>query len=227
MSLARACGIETAGSLIVDGFDQLFISRRFDRYFPQDEIVQKANGLAMPWRLHQEDFCQALGWPSYLKYEIEDTVCYPIVIGNLIGRMSADVIGDKRKFAKITVFNYFIGNCDNHLKNHSFLYSPTWDAAKLAPLYDAVCTTILGYDRKMGLCIGDHQVIDEITHEDWQLFGEDLRLGRNVIKRIYSETAESIAENLNATATTLPSAAAHELEQIGEDMKTRLKPWRG
>lgn len=54
----------------------------------------------------------------------------------------ADPIGDKRKFARITLFNYFVGNCDNHMKNHSFLYSPSWEAARLAPLYDAVSTTL-------------------------------------------------------------------------------------
>ncbi|MBQ9044127.1 MAG: HipA domain-containing protein [Eggerthellaceae bacterium] len=225
MELAKACGLEIAASSTIPEFEQLFVSQRFDRWFPEEEPSNHLDGHIVPLRLHQEDFCQALGWPSYAKYEIEDTVCYAQVIGNLIAKTSADSIADKRKFARMTLFNYFIGNCDNHLKNHSFLYSPSWDAAKLAPMYDAVCTTVLGYDRKLGFCIGDHQIIDDITFDDWRLFGEDLRLGKNVISRLYQDMRDSIMEGVEERRTILPDAASDQLERITQDMKPRLRPW--
>ena len=138
--------------------------------------------MPVPLRLHQEDFCQALGWGDYLKYEVDPTSCYARICGNLIREVSSDAIADIRAFMRQMAFDYLIGNCDSHMKNHSFLYAPSWDAKRLAPAYDIVCTTVLGYDRNLGIMIGDHRAIDDVEPDDFDLLVGDVRAVKRLFK---------------------------------------------
>lgn len=220
MMLARACKIETADTILMPHMERTIVSRRFDRFWPKD--VRLIGGEEAPYRLHQEDFCQALGWPSYLKYELPGTASYAVVAGNLINRISSDIIADKLAFTRQTIFNYFIGNCDNHFKNYSFLYSPLWNAKRLAPAYDIVCTTILGFDRKMGFEIGFHQIIDEITPDDWRQFADDIGLPTERVLSIYKEVIDSIRAQAFSLEESLPPTARDTLRDIMGDAEPRL-----
>ena len=57
-------------------------------------------------------------------------------VGSFIRMRSSRPIEDLEAFARITCFNYLVGNCDNHLKNLSILYTSTWKSFRLAPAYD-------------------------------------------------------------------------------------------
>ena len=64
---AKYCGIDIPDTEIIkQGSDKdeeiLLASKRFDRRIP--ERPKMINGMPMPLRLHQEDFAQALGFPS-------------------------------------------------------------------------------------------------------------------------------------------------------------------
>lgn len=221
MLLATKCGIDTAETFLPQHTERIIISKRFDRFWPDDP--KTIEGTKTPLRLHQEDFCQALGWPSYLKYELPDTASYAIIAGNLINKVSSDIIADKRVFARLTIFNYLIGNCDNHFKNHSFLYSPSWNAKRLAPAYDIVCTTILGFDRKMGFEIGSHQNINEITTDDWKGFASDIGMPEEWVLNEKEGMINAIRENVPLLKGTLPPAMANVLQEIVEDAEPRLR----
>lgn len=221
MLLAAECGIHTAETFLPQHTERIIVSKRFDRFWP--DTPRAIEGTEAPLRLHQEDFCQALGWPSYLKYELPDTASYAIIAGNLISKISSDIIADKQAFARLTIFNYFIGNCDNHLKNHSFLYSPSWNTKRLAPAYDIVCTTILGFDRKMGFEIGLHQNIDEITADDWREFASDIGMPEEWVLDEKERVLNAIRENAPLLKNTLPTSMANELQRIIEDAEPRLR----
>ena len=69
---AKKLGIEVPESFIVkttgiDSEDVLFATKRYDRKISVNN--KKINGLTIPYRLHQEDFAQALGIASSEKYE--------------------------------------------------------------------------------------------------------------------------------------------------------------
>lgn len=88
-------------------------------------------------RLHQEDFCQAMGVVSEMKYQNEGgptlEQCFELI------RQSSDMPGkDVLTFFDAVVFNFLIGNNDAHGKNFSFLYRD--GTVRLAPLYDLVST---------------------------------------------------------------------------------------
>ncbi len=130
MKLADACGLKVAECFVKKIKDKSFyVVKRYDR--------QKVGGL---WeRIHQEDFCQAMGILSENKYESDGgpslTDCF-----RLLNRSGFSGL-DKIAFLDLVIFNYLIGNCDAHGKNFSILYHNGF--AKLAPGYDLMCTAIL------------------------------------------------------------------------------------
>lgn len=74
---AMRCGLSVPESRIINTGqggerDILFATRRYDRVFDQDSKM--IDGLVCPYRLHQEDFAQAMGVPSAKKYESEKEV---------------------------------------------------------------------------------------------------------------------------------------------------------
>lgn len=74
--------------------------------------------------MHQEDFCQALGFSTYMKYQPSDSnISYLSTIANLLNFTSFHPVSEKTELAKRVVFNYVIGNTDAHLKNYSLLYN--------------------------------------------------------------------------------------------------------
>ena len=69
---AKNLGIEIPQSFIIktessEAEDVLFATKRYDRRIQTNG--RKLNGMNIPYRLHQEDFSQALGIPASEKYE--------------------------------------------------------------------------------------------------------------------------------------------------------------
>ena len=65
------------------------------------------------------------------------------------------------------LFDWAIGNADNHLKNHSFLWAADWSAKEVAPLYDITATTVYPQiDKEMGVSFGGSRRIDRVELDD-------------------------------------------------------------
>ena len=130
MALASACGLNVAAIAIrkVEDIDYL-LAERYDRIRDEKGSIQ---------RLHQEDFCQALGIPSEIKYQSEGGPSLADCFG-LIREASSAPAPDLIALLNAVIFNLLIGNHDAHAKNFSFLYMPD-RSLRLASLYDLVCT---------------------------------------------------------------------------------------
>lgn len=126
--LARACGFSVSASehIIVEGVSALLITR-FDRV--------AANGAV--YRLHQEDFAQAMGLPASLKYQRygREGRCFDAGRIRTLLEALASSAEAVEVFLLTTIFNLAIGNTDNHAKNHAIIYGQD-GAPRLAPLYD-------------------------------------------------------------------------------------------
>lgn len=55
---------------------------------------------------------------------------------SLLRAFSSNPLTDQLKLWDICVFNYLIGNTDNHIKNLSLLYSQDLKEVRLAPAYE-------------------------------------------------------------------------------------------
>jgi serine/threonine-protein kinase HipA len=129
MTLAREAGMVVPEVSVVDIADDIaLLINRYDR-ISKDGNVE---------RVHQEDFCQALGVPSRLKYE-KDGGPEVLRYVALLNRWSIDVAGDIPELIDRIAFNFLIGNSDAHAKNFAILHH---DGVRLAPAYDLLSTHV-------------------------------------------------------------------------------------
>lgn len=186
--LAESCGIETAKVTPLPSMPGAIAVERYDRRW-----AEGANGWKVV-RLHQEDFCQALGFGGYLKYQPPGLdVSYLSLIARLIEETCSNPIADKLEYAKRTVFDYVIGNSDNHLKNASLLYNTEWTARSLAPLYDVTCIPLTGYATKMAFEIGEHRELSEITADDIAAIPNEMKIDEGQFERAATEVIAGLA----------------------------------
>ena len=122
-SLAKQIAFTIIALLSLLVLSSCFTSR-FDRVFDSDSKI--ISGFRLPYRLHQEDFAQALGIKSERKYE-KDGEEYLQKMFGLIRKFCSNPIEDSLRLWRRAVFNYLIGNTDNHIKNASLWKDLTED----------------------------------------------------------------------------------------------------
>ena len=140
LETARKCDYDVPSVEVLEtAAGPLLAIERYDRIIPDSPRL--IDGLPVPRRLHQEDFCQLCGLPSSWKYEPTNGSYLGLGASN-ITRTCANAFGETQLFVSYVLFDYLIGNCDNHLKNFSILYSEDWRVLQVAPRYDIVSTTL-------------------------------------------------------------------------------------
>jgi serine/threonine-protein kinase HipA len=173
LALARAVRIETVASEIreVEGRPYL-LGRRYDRLAGPDGRVR---------RMHQEDFCQALGIAPEYKYQHEGgpslVDCFA-----LVRRTTRPAALHLPRLLDQVLFNSLLGNHDAHGKNYSLIYRP--DGTTLAPLYDVVSTAVYPeLTAKMAMKIGGRYEFDEVLPRHWSRFAKDAGLAAAQVRR--------------------------------------------
>jgi serine/threonine-protein kinase HipA len=127
-------------------------------------------------RLHQEDFCQALGKPPAAKYESNQT--------GVRGPKLADMFALARKAMQApdvlalldqAVFNILACNTDAHAKNYSIMISAR--GFQLAPLYDVMCAAAWeGVTRNLAQKIAGKNRGEHLKRRHWRRFAADCGL---------------------------------------------------
>ena len=154
-------------------------------------------------RLHQEDFCQALGIVSEHKYQNEGGpgLAQAFALLRSATRPSAP---HTLKLLDYVVFNALIGNHDAHGKNFSLLYTPA--GAVLTPLYDALCTAVYPtLTDKMAMKIGSKYKFSEVMARHWEQFAVEATLSPAQVKKRILDIAKRLPDVARATQTTLQS----------------------
>ena len=212
-----SCGVPTANIRLLDLNGPVVCSERYDRSPASDS--HNAHVL----RRHQEDFTQALGILPGSKYaELEGGTARSIAA--FIRRRFSKPIEGIESFARLTLFNYLIGNCDNHLKNMSILYSPNWREMGLAPAYDLICTTWFpSLSREMGMLLGGEGRIDCVEAEHLSLFAKDIGLPARRLRAMCSELADRIGPAIDDAAAKGP-AVFDELAWKAVDLHEDIAP---
>jgi serine/threonine-protein kinase HipA len=131
MRLAASVGLSAASveTRNADGVEYLSVER-YDRTFQQGE-----GGRRIVERLHQEDFCQAQGIVSEMKYQKEGGPSLKQCFA-LLRTVSSTPVLDLQRLLDAVIFNYLVGNNDAHGKNFSLLYQNVGTAnqtIRLAP----------------------------------------------------------------------------------------------
>lgn len=143
-------------------------------------------------RIHQEDFCQALGLLPTQKYETRGGPSYSDCF-SLISQRSSARAKDRLYFLDAVIFNLLIGNVDAHAKNFSFVIRH--NSVRLAPFYDLMCATV--YDtitRNMAMKIGGKDRGDYVCKAHWKTFSESCELSLSAVIRKIRTMTRSMPE---------------------------------
>jgi serine/threonine-protein kinase HipA len=195
MVLADAMQLKPAKSKIHFVLDRSFLLvERYDRLIDAQGHRQ---------RVHQEDFCQALGVVPEMKYQNEGGPdlgqCFDLV--RSATRPSAPQV---LRLLDCVIFNALIGNHDAHAKNFSLLYSGK--APVLAPFYDTLSTAVYPtLTPKMAMKIGSKYKFSEVEKRHWEQFAQGVGFTKAQVKRRILE----LANLLPATARKLQSDPGH------------------
>lgn len=188
MKLAAAVGIPAANVETRRAWSiEYLLVERFDR-------ISHGNSYE---RVHQEDFCQALGVAPESKYQCDGgprlAQCF-----ELLRAASSAPEKDIETLLRTVIFNYLIGNNDAHGKNFALLYAE--EGVRLSPMYDLISTMVYGnLSTRMSMKIGDNYQSTSITPRDWEKFAQVCKLNTDqvfaALKDIASQVTTS-AENL-------------------------------
>ena len=195
MDLAFCVGLKVPSSrLIKIGGHEIFVIERYDRKKVNNNII----------RVHQEDFCQAMGVPVNRKYQEKGgpgfAQCRELV-DEYLSDQGFDI---RRTLVLIMVFNYLIGNHDAHGKNFSIIHE---QEIEMAPFYDLVSTQVYpNLEAKFAMAIGQTFRYDRIKEHSFIAFARDLKIRPRKLGELMGGMVESVS---NAYGSTLSN---HEKE---------------
>jgi len=189
MNLADTIGLKVPPATVVAiGGSAVYLVERYDRQQTQDGLL----------RLHQEDFCQALGVVSAVKYEKEGGPGFAECF-DLVRTWSDEPLADVAALLRWALFNFMIGNADAHGKNISFLYAD--GQVRLTPFYDLISTAVYEHqlNNKFAMRMGGQKDPRYLSANDLAKFAAEIGVGLRVVKR----SLTVLLEALNAATPTV------------------------
>lgn len=185
MALAKEMGLNVPETFILNEDENVYVIKRYDRAFDEEGRVI---------RIHQEDFCQALGYSYREKYQEHGGPGYKECF-NLVRELK-NPLADKIKLIGLVVFNCLICNYDCHAKNISIIYDDG-TAPALAPFYDLVCVGVYDLQSTFAMSIGDVFHPRDLSLGAWTKFAEEIGEGS---QRPVITTIQKMAERIPGVA---------------------------
>lgn len=222
LTLGRLLGIATVEAEPRRAGDaECLLVRRYDRQTLEDGGVL---------RLHQEDFCQALGVSPERKYESEGGPSLADCFA-LVDRAVGVPARETPKLLDAVGLSFLVANHDSHAKNLSLLYS--LDGTQLAPLYDVVSTFVYRRtDRlmssKMAMKIGGEYRADYVQRRHLDRLFDEAGLGAAVARRRLRELAQAAPDAARAARAELAPEfqAAAILDDVAALVEQRARRLR-
>jgi serine/threonine-protein kinase HipA len=151
-----------------------YVIRRFDR---------REDGT----RVHAEDLNQIANQPPEEKYEHRTSSWIANVVATLCPQDDVD------DFIRRLIFGVCVGNNDMHLKNWSVTY-PDGRNARLAPVYDYVCTRAYYPNGELALTIGGERSFERIGRDALRSFAQRAEISARRAQVLADETVTAIRE---------------------------------
>lgn len=188
LGLARKIGLNAVEAVIheTSGTPYLLV-KRYDRIIT-DKSIQ---------RLHQEDFCQAMGFIPEMKYQREGgpgiSDCF-----QLIRQVSNLPVIDIKRLLQGVLFNLIIGNNDAHGKNFSLLYQG--HQTRLAPFYDMISTVhYANLSTKLAMKIGSQYDFDNMFPRHIEQMAVEANLSVSLVRNETISLLNQIQNNISSS----------------------------
>ena len=204
-------GIDAARTLArVFAGEQAVLSERADRY--RDPV----SGAVRP--RHQEEFCQACGWPGLLKYDDGgDSGPRWEQAYVILARHAPQPEAEHAKLTRILAACWALGHNDLHRRNLGFTHNPPDEpfGMRIAPMYDT--SSAIGLRAKgtleMAVGIARQRAFHQIGPPQWLEHA-----------RTCGQDGEAVLEIVSRTLAELPdalAAARREARETDENRKQR------
>lgn len=145
-------------------------------------------------RLHQEDFCQALGHPPEHKYQQEGGPLVRDCVA-LLREWSTTPVLDIRAFIDGLILNMLIGNADAHGKNYSMIYRR--GERRLAPFYDLVSTVAWpDLSTRLAMNIGNGKNVNDVNPAHLRRMAEEATLGWPMVRERIEILSRKVIDTL-------------------------------
>jgi len=204
LAILDAYGVPTNKAKIVF-FDDVktLVVERFDRRWAEN------NKWLM--RLPQEDFCQALGISSALKYESDGGPGIADIMQLLLGSKNPN--NDRRQFMKTQFLFWVMAAIDGHAKNFSITIE-LQGRYQLTPVYDVMSAYPLVAKRelewkklKLAMALqskNKHFLCHMIQLRHWIAMANGCRFSESIMQEIMDEVFDNMDTVINAVKNKLP-----------------------
>jgi serine/threonine-protein kinase HipA len=195
LALASESGLTAAEATpLAAGDREGLLVKRYDRL--------SGNGVR---RIHQEDFCQALGRLPEEKYESDGgpgvSAC-----ASILRRHSAAPAVDLLAFLDALLFNLLIGNTDAHAKNYSLILEGD-GSPRFAPLYDLLSASVYGppYGRMLAMKYGGEYRPRRIRGRHLDRLAGDLEISPRTVRSHATDMVDRVLSSRSVARLGLPS----------------------
>jgi serine/threonine-protein kinase HipA len=177
-------------------------------------------------RLHQEDYCQALGKPPFAKYESNQTGIRGPTLKDMFELTRRHMPAtDVVRLLDMVVLNVLACNSDAHAKNYAIMIRG--NGASLAPMYDLMCGEVWEeVTKNLAQKIAGNSRGDYLKGRDWQRFARECGLNpKQVIDRVGAMAKSVIgeAEVAQSEVAAMPAGGHAILDQTRQAVEGRAR----
>jgi len=167
-------------------------------------------------RLHQEDYCQALGLPPSAKYEANQTGIRGPTLKNMFDLTRRHLPATEIiRLLDLIVLNVLCCNTDAHAKNYSIMIRG--NGATLAPIYDIMCGEVWGnVTKNLAQAVAGKSRGNDLNGRDWQRFARECGLNPRQVLDLVGTLAKSAIAEAEAAAFEVAAmpAGSHEILEL-------------
>ncbi len=208
LRFCAAMGAQVAHAEIVDFEDiRVLAVERFDRRSTNKRL----------FRIPQEDFCQALGYPPSLKYQSDGG---PGVRAGLELLVASDqTTRDQVAFLHAQILFWLLGATDGHAKNFSIELKPG-GGFQMTPLYDVLSAQVpvdegqiryAQYRLAMSLGRRNHYRVNKVIARHFIETATAGRVGESAVAELLHRTKMQVDSALDKTMSELPEFFPEDL----------------
>lgn len=179
--------------------------------------IKRFDRLGDGTRVHTEDLNQVADQFPADKYDNKAMHWVAGVVATLCP------VEDTDELIRRLVFGICIGNNDMHLKNWSLIY-PDGRNARLAPMYDYVCTRRYYPTANLALTVGGRRAFEAIDKTSLRTFADRAEISPKRTTIVANETVERLKEAWKTFKDEIPE---HELVEALERQFVAVPLMRG
>jgi serine/threonine-protein kinase HipA len=177
-------------------------------------------------RLHQEDYCQALGKPPSAKYESNQTGIGGPTLKEMFALTRRHMAPTEiLRLLDRVIFNVLVCNTDAHAKNYSVMIGG--NGISLAPTYDVMCGEVWeSVTKNLVHKIGGSNRCEQLQAKHWQRFARECGLNPKQVMDRVRALARSIISEIAAVeceVTAMPAGTDPILSQVRQAILNRAQ----